>query len=95
MARGMYVAQMKLRLLISIGRWGKIMSIFRLSGKWYIRKMKLFNFMNCRASWTPDKLHGSLHPSLKKRSLRRIRHTECDIKDFTKMKDEFRTKNIS
>ena len=23
--------------------------------------MKLFNFLNCRASWTADKLHGSLH----------------------------------
>ena len=21
-----------------------------------------FNFMNCQVSWTPDKLHGSLHP---------------------------------
>ena len=35
---------------------------FRLSDKWYVKQMKLFNFMNCRASWTPDKLHGSLHP---------------------------------
>ena len=41
--------------------------------------------MNCRASWTPDKLHGSLHPSPRKRSLRCIRHTECDIEDLTKM----------
>ena len=24
-----------------------------------------FNFMNCLSSWTPDKLHGSLHPPLK------------------------------
>ena len=36
--------------------------IFSLSDKWYVRQMKLFNFMNCRVSWTPDKLHGSLHP---------------------------------
>ena len=36
--------------------------IFRLSDKWYERLMKLFNFMNCRVSWTPEKLHGSLHP---------------------------------
>ena len=36
--------------------------IFRLSDKWYVRQMKLFNFMNCRVSWTSDKLHGSLHP---------------------------------
>ena len=37
-------------------------SIFRLSDKWYVRQMKLFNFMNYRVSSTPDKLHGSLHP---------------------------------
>ena len=35
--------------------------VFRLSDKWYIRQMKLFNFMNCWVSSTPDKLHGSLH----------------------------------
>ena len=37
---------------------------FRLSDKWYLRQMNLFNFMNCRVSWTPDKLHGSLHSPL-------------------------------
>ena len=36
--------------------------IFRLSGKWYIKQIELFDFMNCRVSWTPDKLQGSLHP---------------------------------
>ena len=36
--------------------------IFRLSDKWYVTQMKLFNFMNCRVSWTPRKLHGYLHP---------------------------------
>ena len=59
------VAQMKPKLLISIGR-KNLCRIFRLSDKWYIRQMKLFDFMNCRVSWTPDKLHGSLHPPPKK-----------------------------
>ena len=36
--------------------------IFRLSDKWYVTRMKLLNFMNCRVSWTPDKLHGYLYP---------------------------------
>ena len=54
----MYVAQIKPKLFISIGRWGKL---FRLPDRWYVRQMKLFNFMDCRASWTPGKLHGSLH----------------------------------
>ena len=36
--------------------------ILRLSHKWYVRLMKLFNFKDCRVSWTPDKLHRSLHP---------------------------------
>ena len=50
--------------------------------------MKLFNFMNCRASWTLDKLHGSL--------LRhQIKHTKSNIKDFMKMVDEFRIKNLA
>ena len=62
--------------------------IFRLPDKWYVRQMKLFYFMNCQVSWTPDKLHRSLHPD-------QTRHTKCDIKDFTKVGDEFRTKNIA
>ena len=37
-------------------------AIFRLSDKSYVKQMKLFNFMNCRVIWTPEKLHGSLHP---------------------------------
>ena len=36
----------------------------------------------------PDKLHGSLHPH-------QINHTKCDIKNFTKMVDELRTKEYS
>ena len=55
---------------------------------WYVRQMKVFKFMNCRVSWMPDKLHGSLHPH-------QIRHAKYDIKDLTKMVDEFRTKNIA
>ena len=58
---------MKPKLLIGIGHWGKPMSdCFRLSDKWYVRQMKLFKFMNCRTSWTPDKLRGSLPPPPKK-----------------------------
>ena len=30
--------------------------IFRLPDKWHVRQMKLFNFMNCRANETSDKL---------------------------------------
>ena len=87
----MYVAQMK---PVQVD-WENLCRIFRLSDKWYVRQMKLLNFMNFRASWTPDKLHGSLHPLQKKPSFRCIRHTECDIKDFMKMVDEFKTKNIT
>ena len=94
-ARGIYLAQMKPKLLISIGHRQNLWRIFRLSDEGYVRQMKLFDFMNCRASWTPDKLHGSPHPPRKKTSLRCIRHTECDIKDFLKRVDEFRTNNIA
>ena len=60
---------------------------FRLSDKWYVKQMKLFNFMNCRASWMPDKLHGSLHPP--------PNQAYQEIKAFTEMVDEFRTKNVA
>ena len=65
-----------------------------LSDKWYVRQMKLFKFMNCQASWTQDKLHGSLSAN-KKRPLRCIRPIDCAIKDFTKIVDEFRTEDIA
>ena len=68
---------------------------FRLPDKSNVMQVKLFHFMNCLASWMPDKLHGSLPPPSKKRSLCCIRHIECNIKDFTRMVDEFRTKNIA
>ena len=35
--------------------WGKP-QIFSLWDKWYIRQMKLFNFMDCRESETSSKL---------------------------------------
>ena len=35
--------------------WGKP-QIFSLLDKWYIRQMKLFNFMDCRESETSIKL---------------------------------------
>ena len=44
--------------------WENLCPIFRLSDKWYIRQMKLFNFMNCRASWTLDK--SQISPSVTK-----------------------------
>ena len=61
----MYVAQMKPKLLISIVVGENLCRIFILSDMWYVRQMELFNFMNCWASWTPDELHGSLHPPTK------------------------------
>ena len=86
---------MKPKLLIRIGCGGNLCRIFKLSDKWYVRQIKLFNFMNCRASWTQDKLHESLPLPPRKRYLRCVRHTKCDINDFSKMTDEFRTKNIA
>ena len=56
--------------------------------------MKPFKFMKCRASWAPEKLHGSLPLPPKKDSSIAL-GTECDFKDFTKMVDELRTKNIA
>ena len=55
---------------------------FRLSDKWYVKQMKLFNFMNCQTSCMDFFIRHQ------------IRHTESDIKEFTKMVDEFRTKNV-
>ena len=58
--------------------------------------MKL-NLMICPASWTPDKLHGSLSPSpKKKKDLSVVLRTPsaCDIKDLTKIVDDFRTNNF-
>ena len=60
---------------------------FRLSDKWYVKQMKLFNFINCRASWMPGKLHGSLHPP--------PNQAYQEIKAFTEMVDEFGTKNVA
>ena len=34
---------------------------------WYVRQMKLFDFINCQASWMPGKLHGSFFPPPNKR----------------------------
>ena len=41
--------------------------------------------MNCQTNCTQDKLHGSLLSTPKKRSLSCIRHTKCNVKDFTNM----------
>ena len=73
-ARAINVAQMKPAQAVQ----ENVCPIFRLSDKWYVRQMKLFNFMNFRASWTLDKLHGSLHLSPNQT-------VKCDIKDFMKM----------
>ena len=72
-----------------MGRWGKSMLDFQ-----DVRQMKPFKFMKCRASWAPEKLHGSLPLPPKKDSSIAL-GTECDFKDFTKMMDELRTKNIA
>ena len=75
---------MKPKLLTRIDRWGNLCRTFRLSDKYQMRAERQTGCME----WT------SLLPPLKKRSLRCVGYTEFDIKDFTKMVDEFRTKNM-
>ena len=83
-ARGMYVAHMKPVQVV----WENLCPIFSLSDKWYVRQMKLFNFMNCQ-------IVGRETSCMDLFIRHQIRHTKCDIKDFMKMVDEFRTKNMA
>ena len=92
----MYVAQMKPKLLISIGCRGKLMLDFQVARQ-VVRQTneavqfhELFGKLEAsHVAWT------SSSATKKKISLRCIRRTECDIEDFTKIVDEFRTKNIA
>ena len=90
----MYVAQMKPKLLISIGRCGKLMLDFQVVRQ-VVRQANETTYFHELSGKLETRQVAWISPSAtKKRSILCIRHIECDIKDFTKMVDEFRTKNI-
>ena len=72
----MYVAQKKPVKVV----WENVYPIFRLSIKWYVRQIK----WNCLILWIVEEV--GRQTSCMDLSIRhQIRHTKCDIKDFTKM----------
>ena len=90
----MYVAQMKPKLLISIGRCGKLMLDFQVVRQVVRQANETIYFHELSGKLETRQVAWISPSATKKRSLLCIRHIECDIKDFTKMVDEFRTKNI-
>ena len=90
----MYVAQMKPKLLISIGRCGKLMLDFQVVRQVVRQANETVYFLELSGKLETRQVAWISPSATKKRSFLCIRHTECDIKDFTKMVDEFRTKNI-
>ena len=90
----MYVAQIKPKRQISIGRWGKPMSDFQVVRQVVRQTNETVKFHEFSGKLDAIQV-AWISPSATKPSFRCIRHTECDIKDFMKMVDEFRTKNIT
>ena len=89
----MYVAQMKPKLLITIGRWAKLISDFQVVRQVVRHANETVSFHELSGKLDARQVARISPSSTKNRSHRCIRQTECKIKDFTKMVNEFRTKN--
>ena len=89
----MYVAQMKPKLLITIGRWAKLISDFQVVRQVVRQTNETVSFHELSGKLDARQVAWMSPSATKNRSLRCISQTECEIKDFTKMVNEFRTKN--
>ena len=82
-ARGMYVAQIKPVQVV----WGKLLSNFQVVRQ-VVRQTN-------RRQTTLEMDVGRQTSCIDLSIRHQTRHTKCDIKDFTKMVDEFKTKNVA
>ena len=73
----------------------KLFDKYRSLARWYVRQMKLFNFMIVGQVRRQTSCMDLFLRHQKRTNHGCVRHTERDIKGFAKMADEFRTKNIA